>query len=120
MVADLSVSRGWEDSTVMVVDIQYDSVGIENLCMRAVSNLVVVRPREKEAPMGEWRRKREEAGQEIGMPPYLRQILLEQMASPDCTMSQEEKLAVLKTMKEDHGEEIDLEEFSNVLNPSDE
>ena len=35
LVADLSVSRGWEDSTVMVVDIQPDSVGVENLCVRA-------------------------------------------------------------------------------------
>ena len=50
------------------------------------------------------------------MPTYLRELLFEQMASPNC----QDKLAVLKTMKEDHGEEIDLDEFSNVLNPSNE
>ena len=46
--------------------------------------------------------------------------MLLQIASPDCQRTLEEILAVLKTMKEGHGEEIDLDEFSNVLNPSNE
>ena len=53
------------------------------------------------------------------MPTYLR-ILLLHMASPDCQMSFEKKLAVLKSMKEENGLEIDLDEFSNVINPSNE
>ena len=54
------------------------------------------------------------------MPPYLTKLLFEEMASPYCQVTLEHKLAVLKTMKEDHGEEIDLDEFSNVLHPSNE
>ena len=46
LIADLSVSRGWEDVTILVLDIQ-GGAGVENLCMRAVSNLVVARPRDK-------------------------------------------------------------------------
>ena len=37
LVADLSVARGWEDSTVVVVDCNKGK-GIENLFMRTVSN----------------------------------------------------------------------------------
>ena len=54
------------------------------------------------------------------MPTYLRELLFEQMASPNYQVTLEDKLVVLKSMKEDHGEEIDLDEFSNVLNPSNE
>ena len=50
----------------------------------------------------------------------LRKLLFEQMVSPNCQVTLEDKLVVLKSMKEDHGEEIDLDEFSNVLNPSNE
>ena len=42
LVADLCVARGWEDSTVVVVDCN-NGKGVENLYMRAVSNLLVVK-----------------------------------------------------------------------------
>ena len=42
LVADLSMARGWEDSTVVVVDCNKGK-GIENLFMRTVSNLIVVK-----------------------------------------------------------------------------
>ena len=47
LIADLSVSRGWEDTSVIVVDFNKGK-GLENLCMRAISNLFIVKAREKE------------------------------------------------------------------------
>merc|ERR1712013_695258 len=46
LVADLSVARGWEDRTVVVVDCN-QGIGVENLFMRAVANLYVVRTEKK-------------------------------------------------------------------------
>ena len=46
MVADLCVARGWEDRTVLVVDCNRGR-GVENLYMRAISNLYVVRTEKK-------------------------------------------------------------------------
>ena len=43
LIADLGVARGWEDSTVVVVDCVGDHVGVGNLCMRAVGLLIIVR-----------------------------------------------------------------------------
>jgi hypothetical protein len=43
LIADLGVARGWEDSTVVVIDCIGDHVGVGNLCMRAVGLLIIVK-----------------------------------------------------------------------------
>ena len=40
LITDLTLARGWEDDTILVFD--EGLVAIENVCLRAVSNLVVV------------------------------------------------------------------------------
>lgn len=47
LVADLCVARGWEDHTVVVVDCNKGR-GVENLYMRAVGNLYVVRTEKRQ------------------------------------------------------------------------
>ena len=42
LVSDLCVARGWEDNTVVVVDCN-EGRGVENLYMRAISNLIVIK-----------------------------------------------------------------------------
>ena len=44
LVTDIYHVRGYEDSTVMVID---DGMGIDSICMRAVSHLIVVNKNQK-------------------------------------------------------------------------
>ena len=44
LVTDIYHVRGYEDSTVMVID---DGMGVDSICMRAVSHLIVVNKNQK-------------------------------------------------------------------------
>ena len=47
LVADLSVERGWEEGTVVVVDCN-KGTGVENFYMRAVGNIYVVKTEKRQ------------------------------------------------------------------------
>ena len=44
LVADIEVSRGWEEKVVVVVDGGRRNVGLENMILRTIGRLVVVKP----------------------------------------------------------------------------
>ena len=43
LVTHMSYCRGWEDHTIIVID---HGAGLDNMCMRAVSNLSIVKAEE--------------------------------------------------------------------------
>ena len=43
LVTDLSMSSGWEDSTIIGIHCSWSGVNVDNMCLRTVSNLTVIK-----------------------------------------------------------------------------
>ena len=43
LITNIVMAAGWEDGTVIVVDDGYDGVGVDNMCLRTVSSLHIIK-----------------------------------------------------------------------------